>query len=49
MTPEEKGDEIREMIWDMSRMTNKILLFAILLILAILAVLRYYGIAVMHH
>ncbi len=47
--PEEKGDEIREMIWDMSRTTNKILLFAVILILAILALLRYYGIAAVPH
>lgn len=43
MTPEESG-EIREIVWEMSRATNKILILGILLILAILAVLRYYGI-----
>lgn len=44
MTPEEKGSEVREMIWEMSRTTNKILILAILLVLMIVAVLRYYGI-----
>jgi len=44
MTPEEEGDEVREMVWEMSRVTNKILILAIILVLAILAVLRYYGI-----
>jgi hypothetical protein len=41
MTPDENGNEIREMIWEMSRVTNKILILGILLILAILAVLKY--------
>jgi len=41
MTPDEDGNEIREMIWEMSRVTNKILILGILLILAILAVLQY--------
>jgi len=43
MTPEE-GSDIREMVWEMSRMTNKILILGIILILAILGVLLYYGI-----
>jgi hypothetical protein len=32
------------MVWEMSRTTNKILIFGIILILAILAVLMYCGI-----
>jgi hypothetical protein len=44
VTPEEEGSEVREMVWEMSRMTNKILIFGIILILAILAVLIYLGI-----
>ena len=44
MTPEEEGSDVREMVWEMSRMTNKILIFGIILILAILAVLMYCGI-----
>ncbi len=44
MTPEEEGSEVREMVWEMSRMTNRILLLGILLILAILAVLKYSGV-----
>jgi len=32
------------MVWEMSRMTNKILIFGIILVLAILAVLIYLGI-----
>jgi hypothetical protein len=43
MTPEESS-EVREIVWKMSRATNKILALGIILILAILAVLRYYGI-----
>jgi len=43
MTPEEKND-VQEMVWEMSRMTNKILISGIFLILAILAVLIYLGI-----
>jgi hypothetical protein len=43
MTPEE-GNDVREMVWEMSRTTNKILIFGIILILAILAVLIYLGI-----
>jgi hypothetical protein len=43
MTPEE-GNEVREIVWEMSRATNKILVLGIILILAILAVLKYYGI-----
>lgn len=46
MTPEE-GNEVREIIWEMSRVTNKILLLGILLILAILITLRYHGILFM--
>ena len=44
MTPEEEGSDVREMVWEMSRMTNKILFFGIILILAILAALVYCGI-----
>jgi hypothetical protein len=44
MTPDEEGSEVRELIWDMSRMTNKILLVGIILILAIMVVLKLYGI-----
>jgi len=44
MTPEEESSEVREMIWEMSRTTNKILIFGIIVILAILAILMYYGI-----
>ncbi|VVB67027.1 Uncharacterised protein [uncultured archaeon] len=43
MIPEE-SNEVREIVWEMSRMTNKILILGIILILAILAVLMYYGI-----
>ncbi len=43
MTPEESSD-FREMVWEMSRMTNKILILGIIIILAILGVLMYYGI-----
>jgi hypothetical protein len=43
MTPEE-GNEVRKIVWEMSRATNKILVLGIVLVLAILAVLRYYGI-----
>jgi len=32
------------MVWEMSRMTNKILIFGLVLILAILAVLMHLGI-----
>jgi len=42
--PEEEGSDAREMVWEMSRMTNKILIFGIMLVLAILAVLIYSGI-----
>lgn len=41
MTPEEEGSILREMVREMSRMTNKILILGIILILAILAVLMY--------
>ena len=44
MTPEEEGSDVREMVWEMSRMTNRILIFGIILILAILAALMYCGI-----
>ena len=44
MTPEEEGSDVREMVWEMSRTTNKILIFGIILILAILAALMYCGI-----
>ena len=44
MTPEEEGSDVREMVLEMSRMTNRILIFGIILILAILAVLIYCGI-----
>jgi len=37
MTPEEEGSILREMVREMSRMTNKILILGIILILAILA------------
>lgn len=43
MTPEECSD-VREMVWEMSRTTNKILIFGFILFLAILAVLIYLGI-----
>jgi hypothetical protein len=44
MTPEEEGSDVREMVWEMSCMTNKILILGIILILAILATLIYLGI-----
>jgi hypothetical protein len=44
MTPEEESSDVREMVWEMSRMTNKILIFGIILVLAILAALIYLGI-----
>lgn len=44
MTPEEESSDVREMVWEMSRMTNKILIFAVVLILGILAALIYCGI-----
>lgn len=43
MIPEEEGSEIREMVWEMSRTTNKILIFGIILILSILGVIIYCG------
>jgi hypothetical protein len=49
MTPEEEDSDVREMVWEMSRMTNKIPIFGIILILAILAVLIYYGIITFPH
>lgn len=44
MTPEEESSDLREMVWEMSRMTNKILILGIILVLAILAALVYLGI-----
>jgi hypothetical protein len=44
MTPEEQSGEVREMVWEMSRTTSKILIFGIIIILAILAILMYYNI-----
>jgi hypothetical protein len=44
VTPEEESSDVREMVWEMSRMTNKILIIGIVLILAILAALIYLGI-----
>jgi hypothetical protein len=44
MTPEEERSDVREMVWEMSRMTNRILIFAVVLILGILAALIYCGI-----
>ena len=42
MTPEDRSD-IREMVWDMRRTTNKILISGIIVILIILAILISYG------
>jgi hypothetical protein len=42
--PEEESSDVREIVWEMSRMTNKILIFGIILILAVLAALIYLGI-----
>jgi hypothetical protein len=44
MTPEEEGSDLRETVWEMSRMTNRILIWGIILILAILVGLNYFGI-----
>lgn len=44
MTPEEECSDVRVMVWEMSRMTNRILIFGLVFILAILAVLMYCGI-----
>ncbi|MDD4652813.1 MAG: hypothetical protein PHQ34_11350 [Methanothrix sp.] len=44
MTPEEESSDVREMVREMSRMTNRILIFGLVLILAILAVLMHLGI-----
>jgi hypothetical protein len=44
MTPEEQSSEVRDMVWEMSRMTSYILLFGIIIIFAILAIFMYYGI-----
>jgi len=35
VTPEEESSDIREMVWEMSRMTNRVLIFGIFIILAI--------------
>ena len=35
MTPEEKSNEVREIVWEMSSMTNKILVVAVILVLTI--------------
>lgn len=43
MKPEEDGNEIREIVWEMSRMTNIILILGIILVLAIMIVLKYGG------
>lgn len=43
MTPEEESSDVREMVWEMSRMTNRILILGLVLILAILAVLMHLG------
>jgi len=43
MIPDEDRNEIREIIWEMSRMTNRILILGIILVLAILVVLKYGG------
>jgi len=42
--PEEESSDVREMVWEMSRMTNRILIFGIILILLILAALMYLGV-----
>lgn len=42
--PEEESSDVREMVWEMSRMTNRILIFGIILILLILAALIYLGV-----
>jgi len=47
VTPEEESCDVRELVWGMSRMTKKILIFGIVLILAILAALIYLGILTM--
>jgi hypothetical protein len=44
VTPEEESSDVKEMVWEMSRMTNKILISGIVLVLAILAALIYLGI-----
>ncbi|MGA9098353.1 MAG: hypothetical protein WB392_05415 [Methanotrichaceae archaeon] len=41
MTPEEKSNEVREMVLEMSRMSNKILIPAIILILVIYYYFRH--------
>ena len=44
MIPEGEGSDVREMVWEVSRMTNKILIFGIIPLFLILAVLTYFGI-----
>jgi cell division septal protein FtsQ len=44
MTPEEESNDVREMVWEMSRMTNRILIFAVIIIIGILVALIYLGI-----
>lgn len=44
MVPEEGGNEVRELVWEMSKATNRILIVSILLILALISVLGYYGV-----
>ncbi len=41
MMPEEKSSEVREIVWEMSRMTNKILILAVILVLVIYYYFRY--------
>lgn len=43
MNPEEDGKAIRCLVWEMSRVTNKILILGIILILAILVLIKYGG------
>lgn len=49
MIPEEDRSDVREMVWEMSRITNKILIFGIMLVIAILAMLIYSGILIFPH
>jgi uncharacterized membrane protein YdbT with pleckstrin-like domain len=44
MTPEDEGNDVREIVREMSRMTNRILILGIIIILAILSALIYLGI-----
>jgi hypothetical protein len=43
MKPEEDGNEVREIVREMSRTTNRILILGVVLVLAILVVLKYGG------